>query len=84
MLDKNLAKLDAAQLSEQEVDTAWHYAYRFFFDYPQIFPWHLLHFWEDVKSYSLETLFSAEGQAQYRNSFDYLSGKPFEWAGKLA
>lgn len=82
LLDKNLAKLETARLSKQEVDTAWHYAYCFFFDYPQTFPWHLLHFWEDVKNYSLETLFSAKGQAQYRSSFDYLSGESFDWDGE--
>ena len=35
---------EPAQLrpTRQQVDCAWNYAYRFFFDYPLHFPWHLL------------------------------------------
>jgi len=83
-LEKNLADLKGARLGEEKINQAWHYAYRFFFDYPQIFPWHLLHFWEDVKDFPLEKLFGDEGQAQFRDSFDILSGNAFDWAGSTA
>jgi hypothetical protein len=82
LLENTLANLEESRPNEDEVNQAWHYAYRFFFDYPQIFPWHLLHFWEDVKNYSLENLFSDEGQEQFRRSFDYLSGETFDWQSK--
>ncbi|MEX1248218.1 MAG: hypothetical protein WEA61_07010 [Anaerolineales bacterium] len=78
-LDSCLWDLTAARLNPQQVDTAWHYAYRFFFDYPQPFPWHLLHFWKDVETTPLSAIFSDEGQARYARTFDYLLGRPFDW-----
>lgn len=79
LLETCLADLPAARLTPEQIDTAWHYAYRFFFDYPQPFPWHLLHFWTDAETRPLETLWSAEGQAQYAATFEYLLGQPFDW-----
>jgi len=79
MLDHSLADLPAAQLTPAEVDQAWHYAYRFFFDYPQPFPWHLLHFAKDVEAMPLAQLFMPEGQNQYARTFEYLMGEPFDW-----
>lgn len=79
MLSGALADLASVAPSGEKIDMAWHYAYRFFFDYPQMFPWHLLHFWRDVETFPLEQLFSDDGQTQYRDSFDLLVGKPFAW-----
>jgi hypothetical protein len=79
MLDKALADLGAAKLTPQQIDTAWHYAYRFFFDYPQPFPWHLLHFWKDAETTSLSDVFAPQGQELYKPTFDYLLGEPFGW-----
>lgn len=79
MLDSSLADLPAAQLKPAEVDQAWHYAYRFFFDYPQPFPWHLLHFAKDVETAPLADLFTPQGQSQFARTFDYLMGEPFDW-----
>jgi len=78
-LEGNLSDLKGARLSNEQVEMAWHYAYCFFFEYPQLFPWHLLHFKRDAKDYPLAKLFTAEGQAQYRKSFDILTGKAFAW-----
>jgi len=68
-----------ALLSEEQLDDAWHYAYRFFFDYPQPFPWHLLHFWNDVKATNLTQMLSPEGREKYARTFEYLLGEPFDW-----
>lgn len=78
-LNDKLADLEAARLSEGQVDQAWHYAYRFFFDYPQPFPWHLLHFADDLKQYPLASLFTPEGQEAYAHTFNLLLGEPFDW-----
>ena len=78
-LSASLADLEGARLDEGRIEQAWHYAYRFFFDYPQPFPWHLLHFWRDADAFPLDALFSAEGQAHYRASFDLLTGADFAW-----
>jgi len=78
-LEKTLENLEEAKLDSQQVDTAWHYAYRFFFDYPQPFPWHLLHFWKEVEATPLSDFFSEQGQKQFARTFDYLLGGPFDW-----
>ena len=83
MLDKNLGDLEAARLEPRQVDMAWHYAYRFFFDYPQPFPWHLLHFWKDVEATPLSAVFSGQGQERFGRTFDYLLGESFAWEAGL-
>jgi len=78
-LEEILGDLPAARLSKEKVDQAWHYAYSFFFDYPQPFPWHLLHFEKDVETTSLADVFAAQGQETYGRTFDYLLGGSFDW-----
>lgn len=79
VLEACLADLPAARLTPEQIDTAWHYAYRFFFDYPQPFPWHLLHFWKDAEAQPLDVLWTPEGRAQYAATFELLLGQPFDW-----
>lgn len=66
-------------LSTVQVDLAWQYAYRFFFDYPLPFPWHLLYFYEELSDWSLERVVSGEGQAQFGETFQNLIGVPRQW-----
>jgi hypothetical protein len=77
----NTALADQTQLkaNDAHVDLAWHYANTFFFEYPQPFPWHLLHFWKDVEKTPLGYLFSDKGYIQYARTFELLLGKPFAW-----
>lgn len=79
LLDQTLANREAHRLSRQQVDLAWNYAYRFFFEYPQPFPWHLLYFWEEQIEWSLERVLSGEGQALFGDTFAYLTGEPINW-----
>jgi hypothetical protein len=65
--------------TQQQVEQAWNYAYRFFFEYPHPFPWHLLQMPRDVAAWPIERVLSAEGQARYGNTFRYLVGEPVEW-----
>jgi hypothetical protein len=80
MLDKTLGGAAKSRPSGQQVRRAWHYAYRFFFDYPRPFPWHLLHFWEDVQNRPLASVLSEEGLRHYAAAFNYLTGEPVNWA----
>jgi len=77
-LDRILATTQSSKLSKEQIDMAWHYAYSFFFDYPQPFPWHLSHFWKDVEINPLSEIFSDE-ESKYARSFSYLLGEPFAW-----
>jgi hypothetical protein len=61
------------------VDEAWKYAYNFFFIYPQPFPWHLLHFWNELEEWPVERVLGPEGQAAFGDTFRYLLGEPIAW-----
>ncbi len=67
------------RLSREQTRLAWQYAYRFFFDFPRPFPWHLLSLWSDFKEYPMSSVLSPEGSAQYDQTFKYLSGSPLDW-----
>jgi len=68
------------RLTRSQVEHAWRYAYRFFFEYPRPFPWHLVRMWEDYQARPLEKVFSPEGRDQYEETFRFLVGEPLNWA----
>lgn len=78
-LDRLLARPDARRLSSEQVETAWHYAYRYFFDFPLPFPWHLLHFWKDMETRPFLQVVGPELRDRYRSTFDHLLGGPAPW-----
>jgi hypothetical protein len=61
------------------VDRAWQYAYAFFFEFPQPYPWHLVRLWDDYRNNPLPKVFSPEGLEQYGATFRYLAGEPVQW-----
>lgn len=67
------------RLTENQVRRAWEYAYRFFFEYPLPFPWHLLHLWEDLDAWPIKRVLSAEGIERYGRTLANLAGEPIEW-----
>lgn len=76
LLDQTLARAQAARLDQAQVERAWRYAYRFFFDYPLAFPWHLLHFWDELDEWPLERVLSNEGLEKFGRALRYLTGNP--------
>lgn len=79
LLSNVLANPGSFRLSQVQVAQAWNYAYRFFFEYPHPFPWHLVHFWKDLETWPLSRLLSNEGLATYQQTFRYLVGEPVHW-----
>lgn len=69
----------AFRLTDQQVEAAWAYAYRFFFDFPQPFPWHLINPWEDFEKNDIESIFNSREWPQYERVFHYLAGEPMNW-----
>jgi len=67
------------RLSQQQVERAWNYAYRFFFNFPMPFPWHLLYFWEDINEWPMRRVLSDEGQTKFAATFSSLVGEPRLW-----
>ena len=80
LLSEVLQKPERVQLTKEQVDCAWEYAYRFFFDYPHPFPWHLVHMWKDVRTWSVEHVLSETGMARFGDTLRYLVGEPVDWA----
>lgn len=67
------------RLSEERVELAWRYAYLFFFEFPFIFPWHLVYFRSDIQERSMSYVLSNEGQQKYGETFRYLAGEPITY-----
>ena len=82
ILDRLVSDPEAARLSEQQVELAWRYAARFFFEYPFAFPWHLLDFWDDIQASPPELIFQARDGGPYAATIRALLGEPIEWARK--
>ena len=78
-LENVLSDLPAHRLKEEQIAKAWNYAYRFFFEYPHPFPWRLMNFWDDLEVWPVEKVLSAEGLAQFGETFKFLVGEPFTW-----
>jgi hypothetical protein len=79
LLEKILSDLPGHRLNPEQVETAWNYAYRFFFDFPLNFPWRLMHFWKDVEVWPLKRVLSDEGQGEFGQTFRYLAGEKIQW-----
>jgi hypothetical protein len=80
LLSQTLADTGRYRPAKLQVERAWEYAYRFFFEYPHPFPWHLVHQWEDVKEWPVERVLSEEGQSIFKSTFRYLTGEPVDWS----
>lgn len=73
MLGQMMDRPQAFRLSDEQVQTAWEYAYHFFFDFPQPFPWHLVRLWDDVDARPLAKTLT---DPDYVRTFSYLAGEP--------
>jgi capsule polysaccharide export protein KpsC/LpsZ len=78
-LEKILNSPKKYRLSKAKIDLAWRYAYYFFFEFPQPFPWHLVKVWDDYHALPLSQVLSPEGLEKYGRTFDYLIGKKLNW-----
>jgi hypothetical protein len=79
MLKAILEKPQDFRLTDTQVESAWAYAYRFFFNYPLPFPWHLVHLWEDYPKRPIGELVKSKEWKTYKDTFSYLAGEPLDW-----
>jgi hypothetical protein len=79
LLQQVLASPADYRLEAEQVEQAWNYAYRFFFEYPHPFPWHLVHMWDDLQEWPLARVLEQQGLAEYGKTFRYLTGEPVKW-----
>lgn len=78
-LNKLLSDLEAARLTQSQVELAWRYAYLFFFVFPKPFPWHLLDLAEDFNTRPMHFVLGDEGSKRYDDTFAFLVGRPLTW-----
>jgi hypothetical protein len=79
LLEQALSSAQDYRLLDEQVELAWNYAYRFFFEYPLPFPWHLLHFWNELEEWPMSRVLSSEGQARFGEAFRCLTGESRHW-----
>lgn len=79
LLDRIPEQNKALSVDEGQVDLAWRYAYRFFFEFPFVFPWHLIGFWDDIEARSLEHVLEGSNLNAYERTIQALVGKPIDW-----
>jgi hypothetical protein len=80
LLARCLANPGDYRPTREQVERAWQYAYRFFFEYPCPFPWHLLNFWNELEIWPVARALSEDGQVAYGDTFRYLAGEPRDWS----
>lgn len=68
-------------VAEEQVELAWRYAYRFFFEFALPFPWHIIGFMKDIKERPISHVFSEEGRREYSRAARAFSGEPLQYAG---
>lgn len=78
-----LANPQSHRLSKNQMEDAWHYAYLFFFEYPQPFPWCLANYWDKLETWTIQRVLSNEGKKLYGKTFDYLIGEPRDWSNQV-
>lgn len=83
LMEQVLADPEQHRLSRARVESAWNYAYRFFFEYPRPFPWHLLDCWNELETWPLERALSNEGRALFGPTFKFLAGEACDWTNPI-
>jgi hypothetical protein len=80
ILERVLADPQAHRLTQEQIETAWTYAYRFFFEFHHPFPWRLVGLWKkDIHIWPMVRVLGPEGQAAFGRTFGYLLGASM-WA----
>jgi len=72
LIDSVIESPGSYRLDEERHTLAWHYAYRFFFDYPFPSPWHLRGIREMMAAEGIADVLSSEGMAKYGEMYNYL------------
>jgi len=74
-----LEDLSVYQMEKEQIKLAWAYAYRFFFDFPLSYPYHLVNLWDDYRSQPIEEIFRSKKWSEYKKVFQYLAGEKIDW-----
>lgn len=80
MIGRVLKDPEKYRLSEDDMRSAWQYAYSFFFEYPLPYPWHLVNLWSDYKENTITEVTKKRNWKRYKDTFDFLAGEPLDWS----
>jgi len=69
----------STSLDETQFTRAWHYAYRFFFDYPFPSPWHLHGIREMMSDTGIAEVLSPAGMQKYGKMLHYMTSGLNDW-----
>jgi hypothetical protein len=72
------------RLPAEQVEAAVRYAYRFFFEFPFAYPWHIVSFWDDLAKRPFKTVVRADERRRYADALSALSGVPIDWRARTA
>jgi hypothetical protein len=78
ILNSVLTDVSKYQLTEVQVELAWRYAYYFFYEYSRPFPWRLISFWDDIRTWPVGRVLGTEG-ADFAGTFQQMTGEPLRW-----
>jgi hypothetical protein len=79
LLNSGLSDVSNYKLTGEQIELAWRYAFYFFFDYSHPFPWRLISFWEDLKTWPVGRALSDEGMAAFGKTFAQMTGVKLSW-----
>ena len=79
MIGSVLESPSSFSLDEDQHTRAWHYAYRFFFNYPFQSPWHLRGIREMMAETGIADVLSPSGMEKYGSMFRYLTAELRDW-----
>lgn len=79
ILREVLEQPEQYRLSKEQIDLAWAYAYRFFFDFPRPFPWHLVNCWDDYSKLNINEVSNGKDCKEFQKIFSYLAGEKINW-----
>jgi hypothetical protein len=78
-LDAMISTTPGKRLDQEQIELAWRYAYRFFFQYPFRFPWHLVGFWDDVQERPMQAVLQEDTLSSYQRAIHALVGQSIDW-----
>jgi hypothetical protein len=79
-LDELIAQPLGRRLAPDQVEMARRYAYRFFFEYPFPYPWHVIHFWKDMEERPFANMVRLDDLDPYLETLQALTGAAVDWS----
>ena len=84
LLAERMVEPASRRLPADRISLARRYAYRFFFEYPFPYPWHVIRFWDDIGERPFERVVTPAGLEPYRLTLQAMVGEPIDWGERAS